>query len=96
MMTMVLVTTVLVAMVAAGMWPVLKDLSAEDKNEDHSAAGEADCARKASSLEGALVVGLLRHEITSGQYRRAVERLAARDHDANPLKVPPPGGVDHE
>jgi len=96
MMAMVLVTMVMVAILAAGVWPVLKDLSADEEDQDRSAAGEPDRSREASSLEGSLVVGLLRHEITPGQYRRAVERLAARDDDANPLKVPPPGGVGHE
>lgn len=41
------------------------------------------------SLEGVLVVELLSGDISTVQYRHAVEGLAARDEDRHPLSVPP-------
>jgi hypothetical protein len=41
------------------------------------------------SLEGVLVAQLASEGITRRQYLRAMERLAARDDERNPLLVPP-------
>ena len=41
------------------------------------------------SEEGALVVRLLRHEITERQYQEAMSGLAERDAIRHPLAVPP-------
>ncbi|GID91590.1 hypothetical protein ACFQFC_01825 [Amorphoplanes digitatis] len=40
------------------------------------------------SLEGVLSTQLVAREITPGQYRRAVEGLAARDDERHPMNVP--------
>jgi hypothetical protein len=42
-----------------------------------------------ASLEGVLVAKLLSGDISTIQYRHAVEGLAARDEDRHPLSVPP-------
>jgi hypothetical protein len=44
------------------------------------------------SLEGALVTHLFTGEITRRQYRRAMERVAARDDERHPLALPPEAG----
>jgi hypothetical protein len=44
------------------------------------------------SLEGVLVAKLLAGDISTIQYRHAVEGLAARDEDRHPLSVPPDPG----
>lgn len=41
-----------------------------------------------STLEGALVVQLMSGEITGGQYRVAIARIAERDEERNPWAVP--------
>ena len=41
------------------------------------------------SLEGVLVATLLAGDISTTQYRHAIEGLAARDEDRHPLSVPP-------
>lgn len=41
------------------------------------------------SFEGALVVQLLRHEITERQYQEAMSGLAERDAVRHPLTLPP-------
>jgi hypothetical protein len=92
--TFLLVVTVMVTMVAIGMWAALKDLPASDPVDPQPDARRP--GPTASSLEGALVASLLRHEITPGQYRRAIERLAERDDGTHPLMVPPEGSVGHE
>lgn len=43
---------------------------------------------KPSTLEGALVVQLMSGEITGGQYRAAIARIAERDSERNPWAVP--------
>jgi hypothetical protein len=45
--------------------------------------------RAPESLEGVLAAKLLAGEITTTQYRHALEGLAARDEDRHPLTVPP-------
>ncbi|BCJ49308.1 hypothetical protein Asp14428_07830 [Actinoplanes sp. NBRC 14428] len=58
------------------------------------AAGEAEPAAAAAppeSLEGVLVRQVLDHEITPGQYRVAMHRLADRDADRHPLPDLPAG-----
>lgn len=93
---MLLVTMVFVAIVAVGVWPVLKDLPRDDGKTPDAEPERPAAAPEPSSLEGALVASLLSHEITAGQYRRAMGRLAERDDDVHPLTVPPEGGVGHE
>jgi hypothetical protein len=44
------------------------------------------------SLEGILAILLIAGEITRGQYRQAVEELAAQDEAGHPLAVPPESG----
>ncbi|MCU7729442.1 hypothetical protein ODJ79_37485 [Actinoplanes sp. KI2] len=67
-------------------WAVLPLIRLRDP--DPATAGESEAAPPAS-LEGVLVAQMMAGEITVGQYRRAVERLAARDDERHPLTVPP-------
>jgi len=46
-------------------------------------------APEPESLEGVLVAKLLAGDISTTQYRHAIEGLAARDEDRHPLSVPP-------
>ena len=48
----------------------------------------AALAVRPGSLEGMIVALLIAGEITSGQYRHAVEELAAQDEASYPLTVP--------
>ena len=90
MTMMLLVTAALLGIVAAGLWPVLKDVS---PNKTPDAERERPSVPPgANSLEGTLVAALLSHEITADQYRRAVCRLAERDDEVHPLSVPPEEG----
>ncbi|MCU7724879.1 hypothetical protein ODJ79_14225 [Actinoplanes sp. KI2] len=63
--------------------------------DDPPAAPTPPAARPADpqSLEGVLVVKLLAGDITTTQYRHALEGLAARDEDRHPLSAPPDAGV---
>lgn len=56
-----------------------------------SAAGDGPelLAAEPESHEGALVAHLATGELTRRQYRRAMERVAARDDEHHPLTVPP-------
>ena len=88
-----LVTGGLLALLIAATWPVLGDM------RRHRGSGSPDDARPAAetrtppaSLEGSLVSGLIRHEVTPAQYRRAMEHMARRDDDRFPLRVPPEAG----
>ena len=66
----------------------------EDK-DPASPAPDAPRAAEPESLEGVLVAKLLAGEITTTQYRHAIEGLAARDEDRHPLSVPPdPGSAE--
>ena len=49
-------------------------------------------ATEPESLEGVLVAKLLAGDISTTQYRNAIEGLAARDEDRHPLSVPPDAG----
>jgi hypothetical protein len=52
-------------------------------------------AAETESLEGVLVAKRLAGEISTTQYRHAIEGLAARDDDRHPLSVPPdPGSAE--
>ncbi|WP_127508592.1 hypothetical protein [Actinoplanes solisilvae] len=96
MIMLLLVVTVLLTIMAVGMWAALKDLPARDPDDSSPGERRPASSPTASSLEGALVASLLRHEITPGQYQRAIERLAERDDDIHPFTVPPEGSVGHE
>jgi hypothetical protein len=48
---------------------------------------------KPESLEGVLVSQLAAGEITSRQYLRTMESLAAREDERNPMSVPSDGGT---
>ena len=54
---------------------------------------EPPAATVPESLEGALVLHLFTGEITRRQYRRAMERAAARDDERHPFAIPPEAGV---
>jgi len=54
-----------------------------------SAEPDAPRAAEPESLEGVLVAKLLAGDISTMQYRHAIEGLAARDEDRHPLSVPP-------
>jgi hypothetical protein len=58
-----------------------KDPAASEPETSHAAEPE--------SLEGVLVAQLLAGDISTTQYRHAIEGLAARDEDRHPLSVPP-------
>jgi hypothetical protein len=53
---------------------------------------ETVASAEPESLEGVLVAKLLAGDISTIQYRHAVEGLAARDEDRHPLSVPPDPG----
>ncbi|GIF02071.1 hypothetical protein [Paractinoplanes rishiriensis] len=69
-------------------------------DDAHATAGTGKAAkrpdgepvRKPESLEGVLVAQLVAGTISPVQYRRAVERIAARDEERHPLTVPPENG----
>jgi hypothetical protein len=64
---------------------------------DAPASSDPDTPRAAEpeSLEGVLVAKRLAGEISTIQYRHAIEGLAARDDDRHPLSVPPdPGSAE--
>jgi hypothetical protein len=86
MIATLLVTGALLALLLAAVWPVLGDLR---KREEDS---PAPAATVSVSLEGSLVSGLIRHDVTPAQYRRAMEHMARRDDDLFPLRVPPAAG----
>jgi hypothetical protein len=77
-------------MLAVSTWP---ESPAE---RARSAPGEGKPTKepggRPESLEGVLVVQLVAGEITPGQYRRAVERIAARDDERHPMALPPETG----
>ena len=50
---------------------------------------DTPCAAEPESLEGVLLAKRLAGEISTSQYRHAIEGLAARDDDRHPLSVPP-------
>jgi hypothetical protein len=88
-MTMVLLILLAVGLAGAcawAVWPCFHDIA-----DDPRVAGSpipVECGVR-DSLEGALVAQLGAGEITRPQYLRAMERLAARDDERNPLVVPP-------
>jgi len=88
MIATLLVTGGLLALLVVAAWPVLKDWR---QPQPTAADGETPAAGPGSP-EGSLVSGLMRHEVTAGQYRRAMEHLARRDDDRFPLRVPPEAG----
>ena len=73
---------VTVCMVTVWSWPTVAK-SPEPSEPSVSRVVEPE------SLEGVLVAKLLAAEITTAQYRHALEGLAARDEDRHPLTVPP-------
>ncbi|GAA2606829.1 hypothetical protein Adu01nite_17300 [Paractinoplanes durhamensis] len=78
--------------ISAWTWPELAQEAQDAKKEPKP---EADAKSKSEpeaappSLEGVLVTQLMAGQISAGQYRRAVEGLAARDDDRHPMAVPP-------
>ncbi|GIM95401.1 hypothetical protein [Paractinoplanes toevensis] len=72
--------------VSAWTWPGL----AQEASEGQPAPEPSTAVE---SLEGVLVTQLMAGEITTAQYRRAVEGLAARDDDRHPMAVPPETGT---
>jgi hypothetical protein len=82
---MAIVILLWLAALAVGVWAVWPS-SARAARQAESVA---DPVRPSpDSLEGVLVAHLMRREITPGQYRRAVEGLAARDDRRHPMSVP--------
>ena len=87
--------TILFILASAGLlgyaiWPAARD-SWKRKDRPSPDAGEG-CCPAPESLEGVLVGQLAAAEISSRQYIRAMERLAARDDKRNPVVVPPETG----
>jgi hypothetical protein len=80
-----LVLYLLVATTAVG-WAVRPLLRPRPAAADP--AGKRETAAP-ESLEGVLVAQMMAGEITRGQYRRAVEGLAARDDERHPMAIPP-------
>jgi hypothetical protein len=84
-----LITAGLLTMCILGIWPSGGDRSnvAPGRPEEHADVGDAEPV--ATSLEGALVRQVRAGEISRRQYGRAMERIAARDDERDPLAVPP-------
>ncbi|GIF22559.1 hypothetical protein BJ973_002882 [Actinoplanes tereljensis] len=75
--------------VSAWTWPAL----AQEAEPSADPKPEPEASAPRQSLEGVLVTQLMAGEISTAQYRRAVEGLAARDEDRHPMAVPPENGT---
>ena len=98
MLFLTILTVLLVTCCAYTVWPSLRGLRTEG-DESHPSPGAAAAAaparsRRPESLEGVLVAQLASDQITQRQYRREMERIAARDDERHPLAVPPETGSD--
>ncbi|SDS61464.1 hypothetical protein [Actinoplanes derwentensis] len=84
-MEFLIIVTIGVAIVAVAF--LFPDREVTERAAPARPADEPVTERAASptTLEGALVAQLLASQITSGQYRTAVARLAERDDERNPL-----------
>jgi hypothetical protein len=72
-------------------WPKVAE-DADAPGKDETVRSGSTPAAEPESLEGVLVAQLVAGEISTTQYRHAVEGLAARDEDRHPLAVPPETG----
>ncbi|WP_067698954.1 hypothetical protein [Actinoplanes awajinensis] len=82
---MVIVVLLWLAAVATGVWAIWP-VAASSSSPAPAAPPEPLPAPV--SLEGVLAGQVIRREITCGQYRRALERLAIRDDERHPMSVP--------
>ncbi|MDR6317475.1 hypothetical protein [Actinoplanes couchii] len=82
---LIIVTVGVVIVAVAFLFP---DREVRGRHAAAEQAGEpaVESVAAPTTLEGALVAQLLASEITSGQYRAAVARIAERDDERNPLK----------
>lgn len=87
-MMMAIVILLWLAALAVGVWAVWPSSRAAKRAASVAEEPLAVPRPRLDSLEGVLVSQLLRREITPGQYRRAVEGLAARDEERHPMSVP--------
>ena len=78
---------VAVCMVTVWSWP--GTAAAAPAKPDTTRTALTALAPEPESLEGVLVAKLLAGDISTTQYRHAIEGLAARDEDRHPLSVPP-------
>ncbi|MEU4164048.1 hypothetical protein [Actinoplanes sp. NPDC026670] len=86
----VMVVTLLVAIVFT-VWPT----PAKPGTSIASAAGPVEPAStEPTTLEGTLATQVIHGEISSRQYVHALEGLASRENERDPLSVPQCGGPD--
>ncbi|MEV0900472.1 hypothetical protein [Actinoplanes sp. NPDC049802] len=83
-MLIILVIVVTLTMVlASALWP-----EPEPAETEPAASPAPSPPERPTTLEGALAAQLIRGEISSRQYRRAVAKLAARDDQLRPVRPP--------
>lgn len=90
MLFLMLFTLTVITICVFALWPSLDRL--RRREPPAGAPAGAVSVPKPESLEGVLAAQLVAGEITRGQYRKAVEGLAARDDERHPLTVPPETG----
>jgi len=84
-------TVATVCLLTVWSWPNLAE-DAQARRDDRPAQPGPAPATKPESLEGVLVAQLMAGELSTAQYRHAIEGLAARDDDRHPLAVPRENG----
>lgn len=93
MVVVMLLTLVLGALIIFAVWCAVRDgLELPKVGRKPGAHAQPRIDRAAGplpdSLEGALVRQLATGEITRGQYRKAMARIAAREEERCPMSVP--------
>jgi len=86
MLFLILFVSFLVAVCMVTVWSWPGTAAAAPSKPDTALTA---LAPEPESLEGVLVAKLLAGDISTTQYRHAIEGLAARDEDRHPLPVPP-------
>jgi hypothetical protein len=84
-----LLTAVLVAVCVSVVWPSVRRAVKEAGHEPLHRRPAPAASAEPGTLEGKLTLELVRGEITGRQYRQAMEAVAGRDSERNPLDVPP-------
>ncbi|MFC7532804.1 hypothetical protein [Actinoplanes sp. GCM10030250] len=85
-MVILLVATVgLMVAAALALWPARE--AGKGRGDEFPPGGPA-AVPEPSSLEGVLVRQLLKGDLSRPQYLREIERVAARDDERHPLKIP--------